>query len=56
MTASVLRAWAVFAAITFLPTYLVSQGYDLVSASMIMTLMLLSGVAGQMAGGIFLTL
>ncbi len=51
MAASVLRAWAVFAAITFLPMYLVSQGYDLVTASMIMTLMLLSGVAGQMAGG-----
>lgn len=51
MAASVLRAWAVFAAITFLPTYLVSQGYDLVSASLIMTLMLLSGVAGQIAGG-----
>ena len=51
MAASVLRAWAVFAALTFLPTYLVQQGYDLVTASMIMTLMLLCGVAGQVAGG-----
>ncbi|WP_321506225.1 MFS transporter [uncultured Methanoregula sp.] len=51
MAASVLRAWAVFAAITFLPMYLVSQGYDLVTASAVMTLMLLAGVAGQIAGG-----
>jgi MFS transporter, FSR family, fosmidomycin resistance protein len=52
MVASILRAWAVFAAITYLPMYLVhSQGYDLVAASLIMTLMLLTGVAGQVAGG-----
>jgi FSR family fosmidomycin resistance protein-like MFS transporter len=51
MAASVLRAWAIFAVLTFLPTYLVWQGYDLVTASMVMTLMLLCGVAGQVAGG-----
>jgi len=51
MVASILRAWAVFAAITFLPMYLVTQGYDLVIATLIMTLMLLAGVAGQVAGG-----
>ncbi len=51
MAASVLRAWSVFAAITFLPMYLVTQGYNLVTASMIMTLMLLAGVAGQVSGG-----
>jgi FSR family fosmidomycin resistance protein-like MFS transporter len=51
MVASILRAWAVFAAITYLPMYLVTQGYDLMTASMIMTLMLLTGVAGQVAGG-----
>jgi MFS transporter, FSR family, fosmidomycin resistance protein len=51
MAASVLRAWAIFAALTFLPTYLVSRGYDLVTASLVMTLMLLCGVAGQVAGG-----
>jgi len=51
MIASILRAWAIFAAITFLPMYLVSQGYDLVTAGMIVTLMLLAGVAGQVAGG-----
>ncbi len=52
MVASILRAWAVFASITYLPLYLVhAQGYDLVGASMAMTLMLLAGVAGQVAGG-----
>jgi MFS transporter, FSR family, fosmidomycin resistance protein len=51
MAASVLRAWAVFAAITFLPMYLVTQGYDLITASIGMTLMLLAGVAGQVMGG-----
>ena len=51
MVASILRAWAVFAAITYLPMYLVSQGYSLVMASAVMTLMLLTGVAGQVAGG-----
>jgi MFS transporter, FSR family, fosmidomycin resistance protein len=52
MIASILRAWAVFAAVTYLPMYLVqTQGYDLVAASMAMTLMLLAGVAGQVAGG-----
>ncbi|MGB9177033.1 MAG: MFS transporter [Methanoregula sp.] len=51
MVASIFRAWAIFAALTFLPTYLVSQGYTLVTASLIMTLMLLCGVAGQVAGG-----
>lgn len=51
MLASILRAWAIFAALTYLPMYLVQQGYDLVTASLIMTLMLLTGVAGQIAGG-----
>lgn len=51
LVVSILRAWSVFAAITFLPAYLVSQGYDLVTASMIVTLMLLAGVAGQVMGG-----
>jgi FSR family fosmidomycin resistance protein-like MFS transporter len=51
MVASILRSWAIFAAITFLPMYLVTQGYDLVVASIIVTLMLLAGVAGQLVGG-----
>lgn len=51
LLASTLRAWAIFAAITFLPMYLVTQGYSLVAASTLVTLMLLSGVAGQIFGG-----
>ncbi len=51
MIVSVLRAWAVFAAITFLPMFLVTQGYNLMTAGIIMTLMLLAGVAGQLMGG-----
>jgi FSR family fosmidomycin resistance protein-like MFS transporter len=51
MIVSILRAWAVFAAITFLPMFLVTQGYDLMTAGIIMSLMLLAGVAGQVAGG-----
>ena len=51
MIVSILRAWAVFAAIAFLPMFLVSQGYDLMTAGIIMSLMLLAGVAGQVAGG-----
>jgi FSR family fosmidomycin resistance protein-like MFS transporter len=51
MIVSVLRAWAVFAAITFLPMFLVTQGYDLMAAGIIMTLMLLAGVVGQVMGG-----
>jgi MFS transporter, FSR family, fosmidomycin resistance protein len=51
MVASILRAWAIFAALTYLPMYLVSQGHDLMTASLLMTMMLLSGVAGQVAGG-----
>lgn len=51
LIASILRAWAVFAAITFLPTYLMTQGYNLLAATLVVTLMLLAGVAGQVAGG-----
>ena len=51
MVSSILRAWAIFAAITFLPMYLVTQGYDLVAASAIVTFMLLAGVGGQIVGG-----
>lgn len=51
MVASIFRAWAIFAAITYIPMYLVTQGYDLVAASMVLTLMLLTGVIGQVFGG-----
>jgi FSR family fosmidomycin resistance protein-like MFS transporter len=50
--ASTLRAWAVFTAIAFFPPLLVSRGFDLFSANLLMTLMLFAGVAGQISGGI----
>jgi FSR family fosmidomycin resistance protein-like MFS transporter len=51
MVASILRAWVIFAAITYIPMYLATQGYDLFMSGMALTLMLLVGVAGQVAGG-----
>ncbi|NLV27998.1 MAG: MFS transporter [Methanomicrobiales archaeon] len=46
-----LRSWVTFGAMTFLPTYLVLEGYPLLEATMLVSLMLLAGVAGQMGGG-----
>jgi FSR family fosmidomycin resistance protein-like MFS transporter len=50
--ASTLRAWAVFTAIAFFPPLLISRGYDLFTANLMITLMLFAGVAGQIGGGI----
>ncbi|MCU0628959.1 MAG: MFS transporter [Methanoregulaceae archaeon] len=50
--ASTLRAWAVFTAIAFFPPFLISRGFDLFSANLMITLMLFAGVAGQISGGI----
>jgi FSR family fosmidomycin resistance protein-like MFS transporter len=47
-----LRAWAIFASIAYLPTYLIGRGYDLAPANFLVTLMLLAGVVGQISGGI----
>lgn len=49
---STLRSWVTFGAMTFLPTYLVLEGYPLIEATFLVSLMLLAGVAGQMSGGI----
>jgi FSR family fosmidomycin resistance protein-like MFS transporter len=51
-SASTLRAWAVFAAIAFLPPFLVLRGLDIFTANLLVSLMLLAGVAGQVSGGI----
>lgn len=51
ITASTFRAWSIFAAITFIPTFLVEMGYGLARANLLLTLMLLAGVCGQAAGG-----
>lgn len=48
---STLRAWVTFGAMTFLPTFLVLNGYPLLEATALVSVMLLSGVAGQVAGG-----
>ncbi len=48
--ASVIRAWALFAVIGFLPAFLVSRGIGLVGSNLITSAMLLAGVGGQLAG------
>jgi FSR family fosmidomycin resistance protein-like MFS transporter len=50
-SASTLRACAIFCALAFFPSYLVSRGLDLISADILISVMLLAGVAGQLAGG-----
>ncbi len=46
-----LRAWVIFAAIAYFPSLLMSQGFDLVAATLLISLMLFAGVAGQVVGG-----
>ena len=48
---STLRSWVSFGAMTFLPTYLVLEGYSLLEATTLVSVMLVAGVAGQVAGG-----
>jgi len=50
-SASTLRAWVVFCAIAYFPPLLIARGLDLVMADLLVTGMLLSGVAGQIAAG-----
>ncbi len=50
--ASTLRAWAVFSAIAFFPPLLISRGLDIFTANLLITVMLFSGVAGQLIGGV----
>jgi len=51
LAASTFRAWSIFAAIAFLPVYLVEKGYGLATANLLVSAMLLAGVAGQVWGG-----
>lgn len=46
-----LRSWVTFGAMTFIPTYLVLNGYPILEATMMVSGMLLAGVAGQLTGG-----
>jgi len=50
-SASTFRAWAIFSALAFFPSFLMSRGLTLISADILISAMLLSGVAGQLAGG-----
>jgi FSR family fosmidomycin resistance protein-like MFS transporter len=47
-----LRAWAIFAAISYIPPFLIQRGIDLVMATGLVTAMLLAGVVGQVMGGV----
>ena len=49
---STLRSWVTFGAMTFLPTYLVLEGYPLIEATTLVSIMLITGVFGQICGGI----
>ena len=49
---STLRSWVTYGAMTFFPTFLVLQGYPLLEATMLVSVMLIAGVVGQISGGI----
>jgi len=51
VVASALRAWAIFGAMAYLPTYLTYRGFDILSANVLVTGMLIAGVIGQVVGG-----
>ncbi len=46
-----LRAWAIFAAIAYLPTFFIERGFNIVTANIVVSALLLCGVAGQVIGG-----
>jgi FSR family fosmidomycin resistance protein-like MFS transporter len=46
-----LRSWVTFGAMTFLPTYLVLEGYPLLHATTLVSIMMVAGVIGQLSGG-----
>ena len=52
-SASTLRAWVIFCAIAFIPAFLMSRGLDLITADLLISAMLIAGVAGQLIGGSF---
>ncbi|MFH0967055.1 MAG: MFS transporter [Methanobacteriota archaeon] len=49
---STLRMWVTLGVMTFLPTFLVLQGYKILDATTLVSVMLLAGVAGQITGGV----
>ena len=50
-SASTFRACAIFCTLAFFPSFLMGRGLDLISADILISAMLLAGVAGQLAGG-----
>ena len=50
-TVAALRSWVTFGAMTLLPTYLVLEGYSLLEATTLVSIMMIAGVAGQLSGG-----
>ncbi|HMA05538.1 MAG TPA: MFS transporter [Methanomicrobiales archaeon] len=51
VTAASLRSMVIFGSIAYLPTFLAEQGFDLLTANSLLTLVLLVGVGGQVLGG-----
>ena len=51
VAAASLRSMVIFGSIAYLPTFLAGQGFDLLTANGLLTLMLLVGVGGQALGG-----
>ncbi|KAF1073497.1 MFS transporter [Methanogenium sp. MK-MG] len=52
ITGSALRAWGIFGSVAFLPTYLsMVRGFDLAMANIIVSVLLIAGVAGQIIIG-----
>ncbi|MDD1729083.1 MAG: MFS transporter [Methanospirillum sp.] len=49
---STLRSWVTFGAMTYIPTFLVLQGYPLMEATTLVSVMLFAGVVGQISGGV----
>ncbi|MDD4126968.1 MAG: MFS transporter [Methanomicrobium sp.] len=48
--ASAFRSWVIFASVAYLPTYLHEQGFNLIMANVLTSVMLIAGVAGQVIG------
>lgn len=51
VSGATLRYWVMLGSLNFIPTFLVSTGYSLIDATTLVSIMIMSGVAGQLAGG-----
>jgi FSR family fosmidomycin resistance protein-like MFS transporter len=48
---AVLRSWVYFSVLSYMPSFFVQQGSSILRSNTLLSLMLLSGVAGQFSGG-----